>query len=458
MDPALRLTDAVSLPQRHVMTHSPVLVVDADTTLWRTALPLEGFWRLASRSPLELVAAADGSGKRWRAAIESELVAMAADDPLPPMNEDVLAAMRECRAQGGRVVLVTARPQAFADRLAERLGCVDEAHGAGRAVAPPSAVLDAPSGDRAREKEPAPAAQAAPASARETLRIYARAMRTYQWSKNVLVFLPLLAAHEFSAQAWGAALLAFLAFSLVASSVYVVNDLLDLRADRAHPRKRNRPIASGAVPLAAASRLAAGLAIGGLAVAALSGSMALVAVVIAYLVLTTAYSVRLKREPIIDICALAALYTIRIGAGAAATDVPLSMWLLAFSMFIFLSLAAMKRQAELIDSASSGRTAAGRGYRVDDLPIIEALAVASACAATLVSALYINTPSVQELYANSEYLWIVSAILLYWLARAAFIAHRGEMDDDPIIFAFRDRVSHLCGAGVGGALMAATFL
>jgi len=149
---------------------------------------------------------------------------------------------------------------------------------------------------------------------------------------------------------------------------------------------------------------------------------------------------------------------LNVGAGAAATDVPLSMWLLAFSMFIFLSLAAMKRQAELIDSASSGRTAAGRGYRVDDLPIIEALAVASACAATLVSALYINTPSVQELYANSEYLWIVSAILLYWLARAAFIAHRGEMDDDPIIFAFRDRVSHLCGAGVGGALMAATFL
>lgn len=432
-----------------------VLVVDADVALFRNPLPLEATWRLASRAP-EVAVGLIGQRKRWRAALDREAVALIREDPLPPAREDVLALMRERRAEGARVALVTAGDQAFADQLAERLGCVDEAHGRQAGEAATAAFLDERYGAGGYERvSTIPPAQS---TMGETIAVYVRAIRTYQWSKNVLVFLPLLAAHEFSVQAWGAGLLAFLAFSFVASSVYVVNDLLDLRADRAHPRKRNRPIASGAVPLAAASRLAAGLAIGGLAVAALSGSMALVAVVIAYLVLTTAYSVRLKREPIIDICALAALYTIRIGAGAAATDVPLSMWLLAFSMFIFLSLAAMKRQAELIDSASSGRTAAGRGYRVDDLPIIEALAVASACAATLVSALYINTPSVQELYANSEYLWIVSAILLYWLARAAFIAHRGEMDDDPIIFAFRDRVSHLCGAGVGGALMAATFL
>lgn len=434
----------------------PALIVDVDAVLLRTALPLEAFWRLASRAPGELIAAAAGSGKRWRAAIESELIAMAADDPLPPMNEDALAAMRERRAQGGRVILVTGRAQAFADRLAERLDCVDEAYGAERTGGDATAFFDQRYGAGGYER--AAVAPAPAASLRETLAVYGRAIRTYQWSKNLLVFLPLLAAHEFSASAWGAALLAFLAFSLVASSVYVVNDLLDLRADRAHPRKRNRPIASGALPVSAAWRLALALGLGGLAIAVFSGQPALVAIVIGYLALTTAYSLRLKREPIIDICALAALYTIRIGAGGAAADVSLSMWLLAFAMFIFLSLAAMKRQAELVDSAASGRMAAGRGYRVDDLPIIEALAVASACAATLVSTLYINTPSVQELYTSPEYLWIVSAILLYWLARAAFVAHRGEMDDDPIIFAFRDPVSRACGAAIGLGLLSATFL
>ena len=178
----------------------------------------------------------------------------------------------------------------------------------------------------------------------------------------------------------------------------------------------------------------------------------------AYAILTTAYSLRLKREPVVDVCVLAGLYTMRIVAGAAATGIALSVWLLAFAIFIFLSLAAIKRQAELVDNRLAGREKpAGRGYRVDDLPIVETMAITAGYVAVLVLALYLNTPMVQSLYDTPEFLWAVCAVLLYWISRAAMIAHRGEMDDDPIVFAFRDRVSRYCGLAVVLALAAATW-
>lgn len=437
------------------MTIAPVLVVDADAALFRNPLAEEAKWRLISCDP-RAVAAAFAAPARRAALLERETAALLADEELPPLRAQALDLMRRHREAGGRVALVVRASQATADALAARLDCVDESVGD---VGPADVVegwLDRRFGVGGWERLAPPADPSLPFLA--SLALYARTIRTYQWSKNLLVFLPALAAHAFTAHAWFAAFLACLSFSFAASSVYLLNDLLDLQADRAHPRKRRRPLASGEVSLRSAARLAVALAVGALAVAAATGEPALLAVMAGYLAVTVVYSVRLKREPVIDICALAALYTIRIGAGAVAADVSLSMWLLAFSMFIFLSLAAMKRQAELVDAAASERAPSGRGYRVDDLPIVEALAVATGCAATLVSALYITTPDVQELYRSPQYLWIVSAVLLYWLARAAFIAHRGEMDDDPIIFAFRDRVSHACGAVVGLALLAAALL
>jgi 4-hydroxybenzoate polyprenyltransferase len=269
-------------------------------------------------------------------------------------------------------------------------------------------------------------------------------MRPHQWVKNALVFLPVLASHQIAAATLLQSLLAFVAFSLVASSVYVLNDLLDLAADREHPRKRNRPFASGAIPIAHGTWMAAGLlGAGGLVSLTLGAEFVLV--MLAYYVATLAYSLHLKRRALVDIALLAGLYTIRIVAGSAATGIELSMWLLAFSIFLFFSLAAVKRQAELIDNAESGKAdVTGRGYLVSDLPIISSMAIASGYVAVLVMALYINSPAVRQLYSYVPVLWGICCVLLYWVSRMVMITHRGRMHDDPIVFAFRDRVSQVC--------------
>lgn len=287
---------------------------------------------------------------------------------------------------------------------------------------------------------------------------YLKALRPHQWLKNTLVFLPMLAAHQLDGGTLLTSLLAFICFSLVASSVYVLNDLLDLSADRAHPRKRKRPFASGSIPLSHGTGMAVGLIALGVLLAALMG-IEFLAVMLAYLALTTAYSLHLKRRMVVDICVLAALYTARIVAGGVATGIELSVWLLAFSTFFFLSLAAVKRQAELIDSAARGQlTASGRGYHVDDLPIISMVAIGAGYVSVLVMALYVNSPAVVELYDRPEALWGVSAVLLYWITRTVMIAHRGGMHDDPVVFAAKDRVSQICfllilGFVFGGALL-----
>jgi 4-hydroxybenzoate polyprenyltransferase len=233
-----------------------------------------------------------------------------------------------------------------------------------------------------------------------TLKAYAKALRPHQWAKNLLVLLPMLAAHRFDAETVRLSLLAFVSFSLVASSAYIVNDLLDLAADRAHPRKRLRPFASGVVPVFHGVSMAAATFLAGAAIAWRVGPEFLV-IMGAYYGLTLAYSLQLKKSIVIDICVLAGLYTIRILAGGVAANIHLSVWLLAFSTFFFLSLAAVKRQAELVDSARRGDlTANGRGYHVDDLPIISMVAIGAGYVAVLVLALYLNSPTVAELYAH----------------------------------------------------------
>jgi 4-hydroxybenzoate polyprenyltransferase len=252
-------------------------------------------------------------------------------------------------------------------------------------------------------------------------------------------------------------LLAFICFSVVASSVYVLNDLLDLAADRAHPRKKNRPFASGSIPIAHGTWMAAGLLLLGAALA-VSISVDFLLAMAAYYLLTTAYSLHLKRRIVIDICVLAGLYTARIIAGGVATGIPLSVWLLAFSVFFFLSLAAVKRQAELIDSAERGNLKAnGRGYHVDDLPIISMIAIGAGYVSVLVMTLYVNSPAVVQLYAHPEALWGVCGVLLYWITRTVMVAHRGHMHDGAVVYAAKDRISQMClliilGFVVGGAI------
>ena len=288
---------------------------------------------------------------------------------------------------------------------------------------------------------------------------YLRALRPHQWAKNMLVFLAPLAGHVTDPSAWLAALMAFVAFSLTASGVYVLNDLLDLAADRAHPRKCNRPLASGALPILHGSLMAPVLFVAGFLVALVFTPGPFVLVLFGYLVLTMAYSLTLKRRLIIDICTLAGLYTMRLIGGAVAAGVVLSPWLMAFSIFLFLSLAAVKRQAELVSDAARGREgSAGRSYVVGDLPIVAMMALSAGFVSVLVMALYLNSDAVRELYSSSFLLWGVCPVLLYWISRVVMLTHRGWMNDDPVVFALRDWNSRICVAAVAAIVLAASLL
>lgn len=273
---------------------------------------------------------------------------------------------------------------------------------------------------------------------------WVRALRIYQWAKNLLVLVPLLAAHRFlDPVAIADAAIAFLSFGLCASGVYLLNDLLDLASDRQHPRKRKRPFAAGALPLKHGLMVFPTLTLASLVLAWwIRPEFALV--LVGYCAMTLTYSFKLKRIVMIDVVTLAALYTVRIIGGAAAIGSGLSFWLLSFSMFIFLSLALLKRYTELSSTHSSGkRNIAGRGYMVEDLPLIQSLGSAAGYMAVLVLALYIDSPDSLELYHHPKVLWLICPALLYWISRAWIVAHRGHMHDDPIVFAARDRISQV---------------
>jgi len=279
-------------------------------------------------------------------------------------------------------------------------------------------------------------------SPRVSLTYWLKALRVHQWVKNVLVFLPLLAAHRLlEVDAVLATVLAFVCFNLCASSVYITNDLLDLASDRQHQRKRKRPFAAGHIPLLAGPFVAIGLLIVSFALAGLLHA-AFVGVLAGYYLLTSAYSLRFKRMVMLDVIVLATLYTSRIIAGTTAIHAKPSFWLLAFSMFLFLSLAMVKRYIELLSAQKTGKiNASGRGYDVGDIPLIQSLGATSGYLSVLVLALYIDSPDSRMLYHHPHYLWLLCPVLLYWISRTWAIAHRGIMHDDPVVFAVTDRLS-----------------
>lgn len=293
--------------------------------------------------------------------------------------------------------------------------------------------------------------------ARPGLRSWIEAARVHQWLKNLLVFLPLLASHRFlEPVAVRDASLAFLAFGLCASGVYLLNDLLDLPADREHPRKRNRPFASARLPLAQGMLMAPLLTLAGFAIA-WQVNPRFTLLLCCYFIITLAYSLRLKQIVMLDVQLLAALYTLRIIAGAAAISSGLSFWLLSFSMFIFLGLAMLKRYTELSAMLSHGRSRAnGRDYEVGDLPLLQALGCGCGLIAVMVLALYINSPESIALYSRPKMLWLLCPLLLYWISHIWVVAHRGKMTDDPIVFSVKDRTSQMliatCGLIVFGAI------
>ena len=472
---------------------SPTLVVDLDGTLIKTDLLAETASRFLIDQPFRffklLVWLLEGKSALKLRLAESTRIDVAS----LPYNEALLTWLRAEKALGRRLVLATASHRLLADQVAAHLGFFDEVLATdGSTNLKASAKRDALVhlyGERGFDYVGndwpditvwQSAAQAHVVSSESRLIEKARshgnlgvlmgdgkpplalallkAMRPHQWMKNLLVFIPLLAAHQYMyATSVLQALLAFVVFGLTASSVYLLNDLVDVADDRHHPRKSNRPFASGNLSLLhgwvawpALLVLAFTLAgpVGGLPWR-FTASMAV------YFVLTVAYSLRLKQVPIVDVLTLAMLYTLRIVAGAAAIAVPLSFWLLLFSMFVFLSLAFIKRYSELRAARDAGKVGVlrGRGYEPQDLELVSSLGGSAGYTAVLVLALYIHDSHTASMYATPALIWLACPLVLFWISRAWLIAHRGNMHDDPIVFALKDRLSWLIVA-----LFAAVFV
>ena len=453
--------------------HDVALVVDLDGTLCRTDTLHEALLRMIASYPAKLLSL-PGWLAEGRAEFKAHLADLGVVDPAElPLNEAVLETVRTARKAGRRTALVSAADQRQVTAVAEATGLFDEAYGSAEGHnlkgAEKAAFLtehfgpkmfdyigdakaDLPVWESARH---AITVQASPAMCRAADgantnvshidppagrgKAMLKALRPHQWSKNVLLFLPMLAAHDLGKLM--PVLLGFAAFCLTASAVYVINDLIDLPSDRAHPRKCKRPFASGALNASTGVLMAGGLLVGAMILGFTTGNPVFIAVLGAYLVCTFAYSLWLKRKLLVDVLMLAGLYTVRIIAGGAAAAVALSPWLLGFSMFLFLALAAVKRQAELTDQMKTGRTSSGRAYEIDDLPVLRGIALSAGNAAVLVLALYISSDVVQALYSRPELIWIICPLLLYWTMRMVMKTHRGEMTDDPIVYAATDWTS-----------------
>jgi 4-hydroxybenzoate polyprenyltransferase len=285
-----------------------------------------------------------------------------------------------------------------------------------------------------------------------SVRLWASAMRLHQWLKNFLIFVPLLVSHRLGTPgALTDGIVAFVLFGLCASSAYMLNDHLDLASDRRHPSKCRRPLAAGLISLRAAR-----VAVPTLLACAFAGAIwrlpgQFTAAMATYYVVTVTYSLWLKRLMMVDVVTLAMLYTIRIIAGTLLFHLVMTFWMLAFSMFIFLSLALVKRYAELLGARNKGETdrPGGRGYYAGDLGMIASLGAASGYLSVMVLALYIQDPNTAALYGNPRVIWLACPLLMYWVSRVWVLTHRGVMNDDPVVFAIRDRVSLLVGGLFG---------
>jgi 4-hydroxybenzoate polyprenyltransferase len=470
------------------LTSSTPLIVDLDGTVTQTDLLIESIARLARQEPLALFAL-PGWLLKGRAYFKRQIAKQVEIDPiLLPYRTALLDYLRAQHDKGRTIALATASDERLASQVAAHLKLFDRVlasdgitnlsgeHKRARLVEEfgergfdyvGNGSRDLPVWSSARKAivvnrnarllravARVTECESAFADRGASLSDYLSALRPEQWLKNLLVFLPLFAAHLFFDPVLVArTIVAFMAFCCCASAGYLLNDVLDLQADRRHPQKRLRPFASGRVPLAFAVFMApALLALGCVLAAALSGLV--LAVVVLYFVLTLAYSLALKRVALLDILVLASLYTLRLVAGSAAIAVPPSVWLLGFSMFLFTSLAFIKRYAELVIMRTvEGERATARGYELSDAELLASKGTASGYAAVLVLALYIASGAVKALYSRHQLIWLVCPLLLYWLGYLWLIAHRGKMFHDPLVFALRDRTSRILIL-----LMLATFL
>jgi 4-hydroxybenzoate polyprenyltransferase len=463
------------------------LVVDADGALVKTNLLHENAMQFLARKPFaawRLPLWIARGGDRLVRELDTTGPCDLANTPL---RGETLDRIRGAQEHGTAVYLVSACGQNVVDRLANSIGGI-----AGVFVEAPGATgmdraerLNAVLGSGAYDyigNRPADfavwpsarrvmAVSSSPAFSREVNRnfpnaeiiaeprqrpaTYFWAMRPHQWAKNLLVFLSLAAGHHFAVRTTVDTFIAFVCFCLAASSAYLLNDMLDIPSDRAHPRKRTRAFAAGDLPISHGLALSISLML-----AALSASLMLPArftlILMVYVALTIGYSVLLKRKLLVDVIALGGLYTIRVLGGIAAVGSAYSYWLLMFCLFFFLGLATVKRCSELVSNAAAGASApSGRGYRYGDLTVLFPLAAAACYGSVLVVALYLASPEVIVLYRHPLRLWLLCPLLLYWVSRVLVLASRNELHHDPVTFALTDRISWRAGAVALGIVLVA---
>ena len=457
------------------------LIVDLDGTLTKTDLLIESFFSLLKKNPFYVLAIPFWllRGKAYLKRQISRRVTL--DVRVLPYHRQLLGYLTEQHTLGRRLILATGSDEGIALQVAEHLRLFDGVLASDGAVNLTHQTkkrrlvkefgekgFDYAGNERGDLEVWSSARRAIVVDAAESvvqraarvteiekvfsrrkglLKPYVEAMRLHHWLKNILVFAPLMLAHRYNEpDLVGSAVLAFLSFGLSASCVYIINDLVDLPADRCHPRKRMRPFAFGELsPLA-------GLVLAPLLFAAsfcLAGYLPLpfAAILLLYFLLNLGYSFTMKQIPVLDVIVLAGLYTLRILAGSAAVSIWPSAWLAAFAMFIFFSLALVKRYAEMVlVQREQGRNFAVRGYLDIDRELLSSMGAGSGYLAVLVLAMYISSGAAQILYTRQEFIWLLCPLLLYWISYVWLIAHRGRMEDDPLMFAVRNPVSQIVGA------------
>ena len=469
----------------------PVLCVDLDGTLVLTDTLVETLFLFFRLHPLRIPWLVV-----WLLRGRSYLKMRLAEAALPsvetlPYHTGLLAYLRQRKSAGVKLVLATGADRRLASRVAGHLALFDEvcsSDGRQNLVGERKAQLladkfpafeyignspaDLPVWFRSRsailasssprllrilERHSIPA-RSLPAPPAPRISAWLRVLRLHQWVKNLLVFFPVLTAHRLTD--WPTLALAgigFLAFSLAASGTYLINDLFDLQADRAHPGKCRRPFASGQLNPATGLLVAIPLFLAALATVSLlpTGARLLLP---GYILLAAGYSLRFKRLLVIDVLLLVCFYLLRIYFGGVATSIDISVWLLAFSMFFFLALALVKRLTELraLERAAGGPwETSGRGYQPADVQLLGSLAASSAYLSVVLLALYINSPEAHILYRRPQFLWPLCLVIIYWLSRMILIANRGQLHDDPVVFAAHDRASWITGVAVATVLYAA---
>ena len=453
------------------------LYVDLDGTLTRSDMFVESIVALLMSKPL-LVFLLPVWLLKGKAHLKREIARRVdLDMTHSPWSEDFCGFLATQHREGRRLVLITASDQKYADAAAAHIGIFDDVAGSDGATNlsgtrklehilveceggafdyAGNSSADMPIWPRSKNAylvNPLPGVIVKAKRSSNVVRVFdpisnlyriaLKAARIHQWLKNLLLFLPLLFAHRImEGQLFLQTAVAFVSFGLCASAVYLMNDLFDLDHDRKHPTKRYRPLASGAFPLDLAMAVIPALLLASVALGLVLPWDYLIVLAV-YFATTLTYSLRLKQIVILDVLVLAALYTIRLLAGGGAAGVPVSYWLLVFSLFFFLSLGMLKRYTEVRTLDAVANSVTGRGYRVEDAELLKQLGTASGYIAVLVLALYINSDQVRIQYDRPEMIWFLCPLLLYWISRTWLLAHRGQMHEDPVLFAIRDRTSHL---------------